>query len=162
MSASVSREQPTAGGVLLALLLGTATGSVGTGVVFALGLAISAPSIPSIAGAPLMALFIAIWAIPVWLIGLLMIGGPAWLALHKVGMRSMRVAEASGFGLVLLVCVLFLSLSHGLTSWSAWSLTLGISLTGAVTGRVTAFVGYGASARTTRPTIDPGQRGFAQ
>jgi hypothetical protein len=158
----VATPMPTPGSVTAALVLGAATGGLGTGVVFALAMTISAPSIPSIVGAPLAVLFIAIWAIPIWLIGLLTIGGPAWLALHRVGMCSTRMAEASGFGLVLLVCALFLNLSHGLTSWSAWSLVLGLSLTGAATGRVAAFVGYGASARTTRPTMDLDQREVAQ
>lgn len=132
----------SAGGVLAAVMLATATGSGLTALLFAGG-ALLSPSggdvAMAVSGLPLVFFF----ACPIWLAGLVVIGGPCWWLLHRSGARSRWTAPLAGALLTLSVAggYVALSPSDG-DSIEAWMFVAGLTAIGAVAGRVLAKVAY--------------------
>jgi hypothetical protein len=132
----------SAGGVLAAVMLATATGSGLTTLLFAGG-ALLSPSgggvAMAVSGLPLVFFF----ACPVWLAGLTVIGGPCWWILHRSGVRSRWTAPLVGALLTLSVAGGYVALSPSdADSIEAWTFVAGLTAIGAVAGRVLAKVAY--------------------
>lgn len=53
-----------------------------------------------------MAVVVTVFAFPVWLWGLVCVGGPVWAVLHAGGVRDARVGAGLGAGLAFLTAVL--------------------------------------------------------
>ncbi|MGR4865753.1 hypothetical protein [Caulobacter sp. LARHSG274] len=135
-----------AGNVLAALVLATATGSGLTALLFVGGAALP-PSIDRIVMAiPDLPLFF-FSACPVWLAGLMAIGGPCWWMLHRLGARSPWTAPLAGALLTLLTAGGYLALSPTeRSSIEAWMFVAGLTAIGAVTGRVLVKIAYAKGA----------------
>lgn len=131
-----------AGNVLAALILATATSSSLTALLFA-GMAIFSPSGGGLAVAAAVAPLVLVFAFPVWLAGLTVIGGPCWWALHRLGVRARWAAALAGALLTLLVAGGYVDLSPiDRGSTGAWTVVLGLTVIGAVAGRVLAKIAY--------------------
>lgn len=136
----------TAGSVLAALMLATATAAALTALLFAVTTLLS-PFGGGVAVA-IPGLFLAfLFACPVWLAGLVVIGGPFWWMLHRAGVRSSRTAALAGALLTLSVAGGYVVLSSSppdshSNSAGAWTFVAGLAAIGGAAGRVLAKVAY--------------------
>jgi hypothetical protein len=128
--------------VLAALVLAAATGSGLTALLFAGGVLLPSPGgiAMAILGLPL---FFSV-ACPAWLAGLTVLGGPCWWILHRSGVRSPWTAALAGALLTLLAAGGYVALSVPADRHSsqAWMFVAGLTVIGAVAGRVLAKVAY--------------------
>lgn len=130
--------------VFAALILATATGASLTALLFVGGAFLSSPRdgmAMAISALPLFFFF----ACPVWLAGLIVLGGPCWWMLHRSGVRSPWAAALAGALLTLLVAGGYMALSSvpaDRHSFQAWMFVAGLTVIGAVAGRVLAKVAY--------------------
>lgn len=130
--------------VVAALVLAAATGSGLTALLFAGGVLLPSPG-AGIAMAILILPLVFSVACPAWLVGLTVLGGPCWWVLHRSGVRSPWTAALAGALLTLLAAGGYVALSpvpaerH---SSQAWMLVAGLTVIGAVAGRVLAKVAY--------------------
>lgn len=139
-----SAPRLNAGSVLAALTLATAAGSGLTALLFAGG-ALLSPSGGGFAMAGSMLPLAFFFACPAWLAGLTVLGGPCWWALQRLGVRSRWAAVLAGALLTLLVAGGYLVLSPvpaDRESATAWMFVAGLTVIGAVAGRVLAKVAY--------------------
>ena len=134
----------SAGNVLAALLLATAAASALTASLFVAttllsphggGLSVALPAIP-------LAFF---FACPIWLSGLVTIGGPCWWILHRSEIRSTRAAALAGALLTLSVAGGYLALSQSpkdAPSLDGWSFVAALSAIGGLTGWILVKTAY--------------------
>ena len=127
-------------------MLSTATAAALTALLFAAatlfspfggGLAVAVPGLP-------FAFFVAC---PIWLAGLVTIGGPCWWLLHRSGVRSLRTAALVGALLTLAVAGGYVVLSsspkdNSSDSIGVWALVAGLTAIGGLAGWVLAKVAY--------------------
>lgn len=137
--------QPTKGDIVAALALG-----VGTGVL----LTATMTFVMSLPTSGSMAAFVAAVAVvvsaPVWLVGLCLLGGPAWWQLHRRGLRSPRAGAAAGAVLTgLAAAAIQLTCGTRLLAdivGSPWGFLAGLTAIGAVVGLQTMAYAYRARA----------------
>jgi hypothetical protein len=67
-----------------------------------------------------IALISLVVATPIWFVGILVLGGPVWWILHRLGLPSRAVCSAAGAALVLLVAGGLLMLSNAPPEVRAW------------------------------------------
>jgi hypothetical protein len=90
---------------------------------------------------------------PIWFVGILVVGGPVWWVLHRLGLRSRAVCSAAGATLVLLVVGGLLILSGAPPEVRAWP---GFLVIIAPLGAIGAIVGWTmARSAYSRPDIAP-------
>lgn len=155
MSASATEvRSATLGGVVGALLLGALAGAGLTGAGFAVIQLIVQPNELVL----IMPIFVIPVAFVIWGAGLLIIGGPSWLLLHLLGVRSGRAAMICGAVLAPLGAVLgYAGLNNGAQSPGVRALNVQnaaewlpliavvavFGMAGALVGRVVATAAYG-------------------
>ena len=149
MPPSVSKAgSVTPGTVAGALLLGALAGAGLTGAGFALVQLVLQPSELVL----LMPIFVIPVAFVIWGAGLLVVGGPSWLLLHQLGVRSRRAAMICGAILTPGGVLGYAVLNNGIWGASAWGAAEWLSviaaatvfgMAGALVGRVVATVAYG-------------------
>lgn len=133
-----------AGSALVAVLLATATGSGLTALLFVGGALLSSAGggvAMAISDLPLVFFF----ACPLWLAGLIALGGPCWWILHRSGVRSPRTAALIGALLTLSVASGYIILSAvpaDRGSIQAWAFVAGLTASGGAAGWVLAKVAY--------------------
>ncbi|MBW8735568.1 MAG: hypothetical protein JF571_14950, partial [Asticcacaulis sp.] len=106
----------TPGAVAGALFLGALAGAGLTGAGFALVQLALQPSELVL----LMPIFVIPVAFVIWGAGLLVIGGPTWLLLHLLGVRSRRAAMICGAVLTPGGVLGYAGLNNGFRGTSAW------------------------------------------
>jgi hypothetical protein len=144
--AQVGPEQPTAvrpavsvGRVALALIVGALTGA---GLVAGLVLVISVFTNGGFA--LIYAALALVVALPIWFLGLLVVGLPAWGVLRALGLRSRQVAAGVGAVLAGMAAALWTGLLNALarSSTHEWLVAVpflvAIAMIGAVVGWVMA------------------------
>ncbi len=137
-----ARPATSVGRVVKALLAGALAGGVLTsGVVLAMAL-IQYP--------PLLSLQFAALALPlatvVWLLDLVVVGGPIWWLLRGSNTRPTRLAARTGAILTPVVAVgapTILTFGHGSLDWTLPIQVATFAILGAVVGWLTARVAYG-------------------
>lgn len=136
-------RETTLGGAAKGLATGalTGTGLVGVSFVVAGGLGgMGAVAVP-------MAIFVMLYALPVWAVGLLVFGVPGWWLLHRLGARCQQAAMIYGGGLCFvaaLAVVGWAMTSGGEVPDLAQVLVLAsiLALMGAAVGWVVAKIAY--------------------
>jgi len=133
-----------AGSAFDAVLLAAATGSGLTALLFVGGALLSSPGdgvAMAISGLPLVFFF----ACPLWLIGLIALGGPCWWTLHRFGVRSLRTAALTGALLTLSVAsgyIILAAVPADCGSIPAWAFVAGLTASGGAAGWVLAKAAY--------------------
>ena len=137
-----ARPATSLGRVVKALLAGALGGGVLTGGVVLANALIQYP--------PLLSLQFAALALPlatvVWLLGLVVVGGPIWWLLRRSNARPTRLAAWIGAILTPLVVVgapTILTFGHGDLDWTLSIQAATFAMLGAVVGWLTARVAYG-------------------
>ncbi|AYV44891.1 hypothetical protein C1707_00665 [Caulobacter flavus] len=145
MDPSPRPAQPTRGDAVTALALGVGTGALLT---TAMAFVMSVPTSGS------LAIFVAVVALivsaPVWLIGLLLLGGPVGWWLHRRGLGSPPAGATAGAVLTgLATATILLTFGNHLLAdivGSPWGFSTGLVVIGAVVGLQTIAYAYRARA----------------
>ena len=144
MDPSPRRAQPTKGDIITALALGVGTGALlTTTMTFVLSVPTSGSLALYIAAVVLAA------SLPAWLVGLCLLGGPAWWWLHRRGIRSPGAGAAMGALLTGAAAAFMMQACQqpfrpGGVVDSPWSLFVGLVVIGAVVGLQAVAFAYRA------------------
>jgi hypothetical protein len=152
------------GQIGLALVLAAITGGIAVGLELWAGMMIAAlaggPA--AVAQAAIMGLMIGLggilYAAVAFGIGLVLIGGPAWLALHGLGARRRWAAVLTGAVLATAPAVIFLAVVAGeQDDWGAMPLAAFLILPGAAAGWVLHRIAYGRTPPGASGPAEPGR-----
>jgi hypothetical protein len=119
---------------------------------FGLGVGLLPDSgLPGLATMPIA--FLA--SLPIWLVGLAVLGGPCWWMLHDLGARSRRAAAVTGALLTFalaggyaVLCVLAPPAQASAEMWTwAWTFSGGMAAAGGGAGWVLGKIAYPKGAR---------------
>lgn len=121
------------GRAVLGLFAAAFAGGFALSALFVMAVLIPGPNGGS--GALLMGMFAA----PVWFVGTIIVGGPAWAALHSLGLQDRKAAVAAGSILAavavpLFVWVMVLAASPQGSEPSAAIVTIVLALMGGISG----------------------------
>lgn len=152
MTPSMIPDRLTPGTVLWALAAAAMTGAGLTALMFGLGVGL----FPD-AGLPGLVLMppAFLLALPAWLVGLAVLGGPCWWMLHYLGARSRRAAAVAGAlltfalaGVYAALCVPAEPAQASGRAWTwAWTFAGGMAAAGGGAGWVLATIAYPKGAR---------------
>ena len=121
--------------VLFAMLTGGAYGGLLVAAASAIGMiVVGAGAFAFWAG-----LMIFVIATPIWFIGIVIVGGPVWWVLHRLGLRSRRAASAAGGVVIFLVVGAFFSLKGNAPRGGDW---FGVLAVAAPLAAIGAVVGW--------------------
>jgi hypothetical protein len=94
------------------------------------------------------------FATPIWFVGILVVGGPVWWILHRLGLRSRVVCSAAGATLVLLVVGGSFALNGAAPQGDEWFGVLLIIAPLAAIGAIVGWTVARSAYRTERPAND--------
>ena len=133
-------RETTLGWATVGLLAGAATGAVLTSLLYAV-----AGAVEGVAGA--VVILSGLFALPIsfliWLIGLVVIAGPGWWVLHRVGARSQEAAMMYGGGLTFVVLAILSVGGANPAGLTGAAIMAGV---GVAVGWVVARIAYGKPA----------------